>query len=77
LSLQGSLKLGVFFRSKFFAEKRSAAGDTKFINISFEKLAKIMCWAADKIIFKEIAACLIHFYIVIFGKIQISNLHIN
>jgi hypothetical protein len=42
LHLQGSLKLGVFFRSQFFTEKRYTDGDMKFMDITFEKLAQIV-----------------------------------
>jgi hypothetical protein len=51
-----STKVRQFFGIKFFDEKRSAAGDTNFKDISLENKAKGMGWAADKINMKELAA---------------------
>jgi hypothetical protein len=53
LHLQGSLKLVVFFRSKFFAKKRSVTGNMKFMDISFEKIViiTIPVWVGQQIKF--------------------------
>jgi hypothetical protein len=46
------------FFKKIFRQKRSAAGDRDIKNIYLENKAMFMCWAADKIPTKGIAACL-------------------
>jgi hypothetical protein len=51
-----STKVRQFFGNKFLDEKRFAAGDTNFKDISLEIKAKGMCWTAEKIKIKELAA---------------------
>jgi hypothetical protein len=58
LCLLSSTEVRQFFGSKFFDEKRSAAGDRDSKDICLENIEKHMCLAAVKIKMKGIAACL-------------------
>jgi hypothetical protein len=58
LCLLSSTKVRQFFGSKFFYEKRSAAGNRDSKDICLENNEKHMCLAAVKIKMKGIDACL-------------------